>query len=120
MRKQNLRGMGAVITGGSTAVAAELARALARRGVQVCLVGPQADALELAERQVRSDGGACRTAVSELHTLEQAQAVIEAARNLAGWTSWPWSRPSGPADRSTPTRSVPGTWCWTATCASRS
>jgi NADP-dependent 3-hydroxy acid dehydrogenase YdfG len=84
MDKQNLRGMSAIITGGSTEVAGSVAFALAYEGVQVCLCGRQADLLDLAANKVKAIGGTCLTNVSELDSLEAAESVVEHARTTFG------------------------------------
>lgn len=71
-----LRGQAAIITGGSTDVAAACALALAGEGVSVCLCGPQEDLLEMAAARVRAGGGACEIIVSALDTLEDAASVM--------------------------------------------
>jgi NAD(P)-dependent dehydrogenase (short-subunit alcohol dehydrogenase family) len=75
MDKQDLRGMGAIITGGSSEVAAAVALALVTEGVQVCLVGPQTDLLEMAATRIKASGGTCLAINSTLENLEAAQAV---------------------------------------------
>lgn len=80
MDKQDLRGMSAIITGGSTELAAAVALALAGEGVQVCLCGPQADLLELASKKIAAAGKTCLTVPSELDSLEAAEAVVGQAR----------------------------------------
>ncbi|HLE92616.1 MAG TPA: SDR family oxidoreductase [Anaerolineales bacterium] len=84
MDKQDLRGMVAIITGGSTEVAGAVALALAREGVQVCLCGRQADLLDLAANRIKAIGGTCLTSVSELDSLEEAESVMEYARTAFG------------------------------------
>jgi NADP-dependent 3-hydroxy acid dehydrogenase YdfG len=84
MDKQDLRGMVAIVTGGSTEVAGSVALALAHEGVQVCLCGRQADFLDLAADKIKAIGGTCVTCVSELDSLEAAESVMEAARTAFG------------------------------------
>lgn len=84
MDKQDLRGMSAIITGGSTEVAGSVALALAREGVRVCLCGRQADLLDLAAAKIIAIGGTCLTSVSELDSLEAAETVVEHARKFFG------------------------------------
>lgn len=84
MDKQDLHGMAAIITGGSTEVAGNVALALAREGVQVCLCGRQADVLDLAAKKIKAIGGTCLTSVSELDSLEAAESVVEHARTTFG------------------------------------
>jgi NAD(P)-dependent dehydrogenase (short-subunit alcohol dehydrogenase family) len=84
MDKQDLRGMAAIITGGSTEIAGAVALALAREGVQVCLCGRQADLLELAANKIKAIGWNCLTIVSDLESLEAAKSVLEQARATFG------------------------------------
>jgi NAD(P)-dependent dehydrogenase (short-subunit alcohol dehydrogenase family) len=84
MDKQNLHGKNAIITGGSTEVAGNVALALAREGVQVCLCGRQADLLDLAANKIKVIGASCLTIVSELDSLEAAESVKEYARSNFG------------------------------------
>ena len=82
-RTQSLHGQVAILSGGSTELAAGVALALAAQGVRISLVGKQADLLELAAAPVRAAGGECQALVSELDTLESAQAVLD--RTLAAY-----------------------------------
>lgn len=75
MTGQDLRGKVALITGGSTEVAAAVALALVQVGVQVCLCGRQASVLALAADKIKSAGGACLTVAAELDSLEAAETV---------------------------------------------
>ena len=84
MDKQDLRGLAAVITGGSTEVAGEVALALARAGVQVCLCGRQPDLLGLAAEKIKAAGGVCLTCVSTLDSLEAAAEVVDQTRRAFG------------------------------------
>ena len=84
MDKQDLRGMAAIVTGGSTEVAGAVALALAREGVQVCLCGKQIDLLELAAGNIRAGGATCLTIETELDSLEAAGAVLEQTRARFG------------------------------------
>lgn len=74
---QSLHGQVAIVSGGSTEVAGAVAQALAREGVRICLVGKQADLLELSAAPIRAAGGQCLALVSELDSLESAQAVLD-------------------------------------------
>lgn len=71
-----LQGQSAIITGGSTEVAAAVAVALAREGVQVSLCGKAPDLLELVTPSIKSFGGVCLPIVSTLDTLEDAESVV--------------------------------------------
>ena len=84
MNKQNLHGLAALITGGSTEVAGAVALALAREGVNVGLCGPQADLLELAAAKIKAIGGNCLPIVSELDTPEAADSAREQALTAFG------------------------------------
>jgi NAD(P)-dependent dehydrogenase (short-subunit alcohol dehydrogenase family) len=84
MDKQDLHGMAAIITGGSTEVAGAVALALAREGLQVCLCGRKADLLDLAANKIKEIGKQCAIYVSELDSLEAAESVIEHARTTFG------------------------------------
>lgn len=78
MTDQDLRGKVAIITGGSTEVAVEVALVLAKKGVRICLCGRQADLLELAANRITSIGGECLTITSDLADLESAESVLDA------------------------------------------
>lgn len=84
MDKQDLGGMAAIITGGSTEVAGVVALALAREGVHVCLCGRQADLLDLAADKIKAIGENCLTIVSALDSLETTESVMEHARTTFG------------------------------------
>jgi NADP-dependent 3-hydroxy acid dehydrogenase YdfG len=84
MDREELRGRVAIITGGSTEVAAAVALALAREGVQICLCGKQIDLLNLAAEKIKADGGSCLIHLSELDGLEAAEEVMEKARSGFG------------------------------------
>jgi 3-oxoacyl-[acyl-carrier protein] reductase len=84
MDREELRGKVAVITGGSTEVAAAVALALAREGVQICLCGKQMDLLNLAAEKIKVEGGNCLLHLSDLDGLESAEAVVEEGRSGFG------------------------------------
>ena len=84
MDREELRGKAAIITGGSTEVAGAVALALARQGVQVCLCGKQMDLLNLAAGKIKAEGGNCLIHLSDLDSLESAEAVMEEARESFG------------------------------------
>jgi NAD(P)-dependent dehydrogenase (short-subunit alcohol dehydrogenase family) len=69
-KPQSLQGQVALISGGSTELAGAVALALAQSG-------KQADLLALAHARISAAGGECLALVSELDTLEAAQAVLE-------------------------------------------
>lgn len=76
MDREKLRGKAAIITGGSTEVAAAVALAFAREGVQVCLCGKRMDLLNLAAEKIKAEGGSCLIHLSDLDDLEAAEAVM--------------------------------------------
>ncbi len=84
MDREELRGKVAVITGGSTEVAAAVALALAREGVHICLCGKHMDLLNLAAEKINAEGGNCLIHLSDLDGLESAEAVMEDARSGFG------------------------------------
>jgi len=84
MDREELRGKAAIITGGSTEVAAAVALALAREGVQTCLCGKQVDLLNLAAEKIKAVGGVCLVHLSDLDCLEAAEAVMEDAISKFG------------------------------------
>jgi NAD(P)-dependent dehydrogenase (short-subunit alcohol dehydrogenase family) len=81
---EDLRGRVAVITGGATEVAAAVALVLAHEGVQICLCGKQMGLLSLAAEKIRAEGGICQVHLSDLDSLEAAEAVIDDARSTFG------------------------------------
>lgn len=74
--KNSLQGKTAILTGGSTELAGEVALALANAGVNICLCGKQADLLEMSARKIKEAGGTCFFVESSLGTLEEAQGVV--------------------------------------------
>ncbi len=84
MDRENLHGRVAIVTGGSTEVAAAVALALAREGVQICLCGKQMDLLDLAGLKIKAEGGNCLIHLSDLDSLEAAEAVVEKVISTLG------------------------------------
>jgi len=84
MDREELRDKVAIITGGSTEVAAAVALALAREGVQICLCGRQIDMLNLAAEKIKGEGGNCQIHFSGIEDLENAEAIVEDARSSLG------------------------------------
>src|SRR5512139_1268145 len=76
MDREELRGKAAIVTGGSTEVAAAVTLALAREGVRVCLCGKQMDLLKLAAEKIKAEGGSCLIHLSDLEDLESAEVVM--------------------------------------------
>jgi len=73
---ESLQGKTAIITGGSTEVAGAVALALAKSGVNISLCGRQRDLLEMSKVKIKETGGSVFSTVSELDTLEAAEAVV--------------------------------------------
>lgn len=74
----------AIITGGSTELAGAVALALAKNGVNISLCGRQRDLLEMSETKVKEAGGKVISMVSELDTLEAAEAVVNQTQSTFG------------------------------------
>jgi NADP-dependent 3-hydroxy acid dehydrogenase YdfG len=74
----------AIITGGSTDLAGAVALALANNGVNISLCGRQRDLLEMSEVKVKKVGGKVISIVSELDTLEAAEAVVIQTKSAFG------------------------------------
>jgi len=83
-KAQGLQGKAALISGGSSELAGEVALAMARQGVRVVLCGKQADLIELSAKRIRAAGGECLSFTSDLDTLEAAQAVFDASLQAFG------------------------------------
>jgi NAD(P)-dependent dehydrogenase (short-subunit alcohol dehydrogenase family) len=84
MDREDLHGKVAIITGGSTEVAAAVALALVREGVQVCLCGREMDLLNLAAEKIKAEGWDCLVHASALELLEDAEAVLDETRSGFG------------------------------------
>jgi NAD(P)-dependent dehydrogenase (short-subunit alcohol dehydrogenase family) len=82
--KQTLRGKTAIITGGSTELAAAVSLALAREGVQIHLCGRQADMLNMAAKSIEDAGAICITTVSEVESLEDGEQIVQSTRERFG------------------------------------
>ena len=74
----------AIITGGSTELAGAVALALANNGVNISLCGRQRDLLYMSETKVKEVGGKVISMVSELDTLEAAEAVVNQTHSTFG------------------------------------
>jgi 3-oxoacyl-[acyl-carrier protein] reductase len=81
---ESVQGKTAIITGGSTELAGAVALALASRGVNISLCGRQRDLLEMSEVKVKDVGGKVISIVSELDTLEAAEALVNQTRSAFG------------------------------------
>ena len=84
MDKQDLHGMAAIITGGSSEVAGAVAYALACESVKVCLCGKSADMLGLAGGKIEAAGRTCLKIASDLDNLEAAESVLQQALSAFG------------------------------------
>lgn len=84
MDREELSDKAAIITGGSTEVAAAVALALAREGVEICLCGKQIDLLDLAAARIKAEGGNCLARFSDLDSLDAADAVVAGAISAFG------------------------------------
>jgi NADP-dependent 3-hydroxy acid dehydrogenase YdfG len=82
--KKTLRGKTAIITGGSTELAAAVSLELAREGVQTHLCGRQMDMLDMAANAIKADGGICLTTVSEIDSLENAEHIVRTTHEHFG------------------------------------
>ncbi len=74
---KGILGQTAIVTGGSTELARDLATALAEAGVKVCLVGKNAQLVEEAAAALSAEGHACLGLVSPLDRLAAGQAVLD-------------------------------------------
>jgi short-subunit dehydrogenase len=74
-------GQVAVITGASSGIGCELARALAKEGCKVGLVARRRDLLDQLAETIRSSGGTAAVAVADV--VDRAQ-TVEAIRSLGG------------------------------------
>jgi 3-oxoacyl-[acyl-carrier protein] reductase len=81
---ESLQGKTAIITGGSTELAGAVALALANYGVNISLCGRHHDLLEMSETKVKEIEGKVISMVSELDTLEAAEAVVNKTQSVFG------------------------------------
>lgn len=73
---ESLQGKTAIVTGGSTELAAAVALALAKQGVNICLCGKHPDLLEMSVNKIKENGGNIFSLVSDLDTLEKTESVV--------------------------------------------
>lgn len=73
---ESLHGKTAIVTGGSTELAAAVAFALAGKGVNICLCGKHPDLLEMSVNNIKGNGGNIFSLVSDLDTLEKTESVV--------------------------------------------
>jgi NAD(P)-dependent dehydrogenase (short-subunit alcohol dehydrogenase family) len=80
----DVRGVAALITGGSRGLGAALGRALARRGARVVLVARGEADLERTAAEIRSTGGEAHTVSADMGDKEAIYAISGAAAALVG------------------------------------
>ena len=80
----DVRGAGALITGGSRGLGVAIGRELARRGARVVLVARGAEDLERVVAQIRGAGGEAHALVADVGDKEAAYAIAGAAAALVG------------------------------------
>jgi short-subunit dehydrogenase len=82
--RQPLAGRGALITGASSGIGAEVARHLARHGAAVALVARRGERLELLADEIRRDGGCAAALVADLTNEDERQQVLREAGKRIG------------------------------------
>ena len=81
---ESLQGKTAIVTGGSTELAAAVALALAKQGVNICLCGKHPDLLEMSVKKIKENGGNIFSLVSDLDTLEKTESVVAQTQSAFG------------------------------------
>lgn len=79
-----LLGTGALVTGASRGLGAELARELARRGARVALAARGAGPLEAVAASIRAEGGEAHALAADLGRKEDIEGLAGAAAALVG------------------------------------
>ncbi|MDQ3856206.1 MAG: SDR family NAD(P)-dependent oxidoreductase, partial [Chloroflexota bacterium] len=79
-----LRGKVVVITGASSGIGMETAKAFAREGCRLALGARREDRLEDVRREVESSGGEALALVADVRSEEQVHALVDAARQRWG------------------------------------
>jgi NAD(P)-dependent dehydrogenase (short-subunit alcohol dehydrogenase family) len=80
----DLKGIGALVTGGSRGLGAALGRVLAARGARVVLVAREAGPLEAAVARIRADGGEAYALPADVGDKDAVYAIAGAAAQLVG------------------------------------
>ena len=80
----DIKGLGAVVTGASRGLGAELARQLARAGARVVLVARNAEELEARVEAIRKEGGEAHGLVADVGDKEAVHPLAGAATALVG------------------------------------
>lgn len=73
----DLRGKVVVVTGGSSGIGLEIAKAFARDGCRVALGARRADRLEEARRAVEAEGGGALARVTDVRDETQVRALVD-------------------------------------------
>ncbi len=79
-----LQGNVVIVTGASSGIGLETAKAFAREGCRLALGARKEDRLEVALRQVEAEGGEAFAQVTDVQDEEQVRALIEGARTRWG------------------------------------
>jgi NAD(P)-dependent dehydrogenase (short-subunit alcohol dehydrogenase family) len=79
-----IQGTGAVVTGASQGLGAELAKELARKGARVVMVARSAAGLEEVARGIRRTGGEAHAFAADIADKEAPHAIAAAAAALVG------------------------------------
>jgi NAD(P)-dependent dehydrogenase (short-subunit alcohol dehydrogenase family) len=79
-----IRGCGALVTGGSRGLGAALGRELARRGARVVLAARERSALEKVAAEIRAGGGEAHALVADLGEKDAVYPLAGAAAALVG------------------------------------
>jgi len=74
----------AIVTGGGSGIGRGIAHALARRGVDVALVGRRAERLEAVARELRDRGVQATALATDLAVAEERRSIVERARRALG------------------------------------
>jgi NADP-dependent 3-hydroxy acid dehydrogenase YdfG len=77
-------GASAIITGGGSGIGEGIANALAKEGAQLIICGRRLDALQRVEKSIASAGGVCKAVAGDVSLEDDAQRIIDAARDAFG------------------------------------